>query len=166
MAVTYSTPNGVKPRYDGGGTEFGKMHRDLGPGYLLFDIDRLSVKLEEQLELRKENEGFIEYRLYSNHITFIAMFELKAQWTPNSKMAIDTNQASSIARAEIAKRLSYDQDQPCRLFVVFGTNGRQPFEFYEFMNNEFVFVGTLDYLQDNRQEKVKLFWNDTLGISK
>jgi hypothetical protein len=51
-AKTYNTENGVKPRYDGGGSEFGLLHRELGPGFLMFDIDRLSATVQTDLEMK------------------------------------------------------------------------------------------------------------------
>jgi len=79
MSIYYGEKNKVKPRFDGKGTEFGLMHRDLGPGFLMFDIDRMSAVLEVNLELKRENEAFVEYRQYGNAINFIAMFEVKAK---------------------------------------------------------------------------------------
>ena len=158
--TTYSTLNGAKPRYDGKGTEFGLMHRDLGPGFLMFDIDRLSAVIEVNLELKRENEGFVEYRHTCDGINFVAMFEVKAHKTKYSLEALDLSKSNSLARAEIARRLE------CRLFVVFGTNGKQPFEFFELFDNGFILAGTLEYDESNRMEQVKKFWNETLRIEK
>lgn len=162
----YQTNNGTKPRYDNGGTEFGAMHRDLGPGYLMFDIDRMTVRIDEILELKKEEEGFVEYRLYSNKITFVSIIELKKRYTEQSSKALDLTEANSLARAEICNRLSIGQDKRCRLFVVYATDGQQPFDFYEYIEDSFVFVGRLTYSREDRQIKVKEFWSNVLCIEK
>jgi hypothetical protein len=158
----YAPSNGVKPRFDGGGSEFGLMHRDLPPGYLMFDIDRMTAQLELTMEMRRENEGFVEYRRRANRITFVAMFEVKRHLTQYSEKALDINEANSLARLEMARLLG------CRLFVVFATKGQQPFDFYEIdtVAGDPVFVGTLDYSGSDRIERCKLFWSDVLGIQR
>lgn len=156
----YQTTNGVKPRYDGGGTEFGLMHRDLGPGYLMFDIDRMTAQLELQMEMKRENEGWVEFRRRANRIDFVAMFEVKKQRTIHSEKALDPGEANSLARLEMARRMQ------CRLFVVFATNGRQPFDFYEIDldTGEAKFRGALDYATEDRVQRCRVFWRDVLGI--
>jgi hypothetical protein len=156
----YTTENGVKPRYDNGGSEFGLMHRDLGPGYLMFDIDRLSAVMEVNLELKRCNTGFVEYR-HNNSIDFVALFEIKAKKTPYSLEAINPKKSSTAATIEMAKKLE------CRLFVVYGDNNDQPFEFYEYLPEAgFESVGVLSYTINNRAESVKKFWRDVLNISR
>ncbi len=152
----------VKPRYDGKGTEFGLMHRQLGPGYLMFDIDRMFATVQMDLALKKEDEGWVEYRVRNDAVTFIAMMELKKHRTEHSEKALDSKEANSRARLEIARRLG------CRLFVVFGTNGRQPFDFYEVntSDGEAIHVGTLCYENGNGTQAWRDFWSDTLRISK
>jgi len=158
----YSTSNGVKPRYDGGGTEFGLMHRDLGPGYLMFDIDRMTAQVDLQMEMRRENEGFVEFRRRASRIDFVAMFEVKKQRTVHSEKALDPDEANSLARLEMARRMQ------CRLFVVFATNGRQPFDFYEIdlATGCADYCGTLDYASDNREVRCRTFWRDVLNIQR
>lgn len=152
----------VKPRFDGKGVEFGLMHRDLGPGYLMLDIDRLSATLEVGLELRRENEGWVEYRCCANRIDFVALFEVKGKKTSYSEAALNPKDANSMVRAEMARRLG------ARLFVVFATDGRQPFEFYEIDTTFDVcqLVGTLTYDPNNRQCAVRNFWANTLRIDR
>ena len=115
--------NGVKPRFDGGGTEFGLMHRDLGPGYLMFDVDRISAVLEVGLEMRRENEGFVEYRRKGDAIRFVALFEVKHRRTEYSAAALDKTTSNALARLEMARCMG------ARLFVVFAMDGKPPFEF-------------------------------------
>lgn len=157
--TVYETQNGVKPRYDGKGTEFGMMHRDLGPGYLMFDIDAMTARLSMDITMRRENEGFVEYRRRRNGIEFIAMFEVKASRTTRALEALDPNAANSMARLEMARKLN------CRLFVVFGTNGVQPFTFYEVntTTGDAEEVGTLDYNGDRTKAAID-FWRDVLQI--
>lgn len=158
-----NAPNGVKPRYDGGGTEFGLMHRDLGPGFLMFDIDRMSATIGVGLELKRENEAFVEYRYTPvSGIRYVAMMEVKHSHTPYSAEALDLSKVNSIVRADMARRLQ------CRLFVVYATNGKNPFTFYEYDDNEneFYQIGILDYTEKTRTERVKSFWNDVLRISR
>lgn len=153
--------NGVKPRYDGGGTEFGLMHRDLGPGYLMFDVDRMSAVMEVNLELKRENQAFIEYR-QTDGIRFVAMFEYKHTKTPYSLDAIDSTKSSTMARNEMARLLG------CRLFVVYASDGRPPLEFWEYIpdTGEYILAGVLSYTENNRTEQVKEFWNNALGIKR
>lgn len=158
----YPTANGAKPRYDGGGTEFGLMHRDLGPGYLMFDIDRMSAQLELSLEMRRENEGWIEYRRIAKSVAFVALFEVKHARTQYSEQALNPGDPNSIARFEMAKQLG------CRLFVVFASCGRPPFEFYEveMSTGEPVLAGVLDYEPHERVARCRAFWRDVLGITR
>lgn len=159
--TTYTTQNKVKPRFDNGGSEFGLAHRDLGPGFLMFDIDRMFATIEVDLEMKRKETGFIEYR-NNNGITFVALFELKAKKTDYSLQAINPEISNTLATIEMAKKLE------CRLFVVYGTDNRQPFEFFEYFPEENVFysVGILDYQSDNREKKIKDFWTHVLKIRK
>lgn len=159
--TTYDTPNGVKPRRDGGGSEFGLMHRDLGPGYLMFDIDRMTARLSVDLELKRADTGFIEYRR-NNGIEFVAIFEIKHTKIGLAMEALDVDNSNTMAQIEMARRLG------ARLFSVFATNGHQPFEFYEYLpfSRQFELVDVLDYDKANRVERVQAFWHDILRISK
>lgn len=158
--VKYVTSNGAKPRYDGNGTEFGLAHRDLGPGYLMLDIDRLSAKVEMDLEIRRENEGFIEYRRVMDRIVFVALFEVKAVKTEYSQAALNPRETNSLARLEIARRLG------SRLFVVFATRGGPPFEYWEINTDtgDACKCGVLNYTSVDRAERIRKFWRDVLHI--
>jgi hypothetical protein len=158
---TYDTKNGVKPRFDNGGSEFGLAHRDLGAGYLMFDIDRMSAVIEVDLELKRKETGFVEYR-NNKGIMFIALFEIKAKKTEYSLQAMNPLISNTMATIEMARKLE------CRLFVVYGTENKQPFEFYEYFpdKNEFIYSGTLDYNSDNRTENIKEFWTNVLNIRR
>jgi len=159
-SAPYSTVNGVKPRYDNGGTEFGAMHRDLGPGYWMFDIDRMSAAVEMDLELRRQNEGFVEYRINRDVVSFAAMFEVKGHKTGRALEALDENDANYKARLAMARKLE------CRLFVVFATSGGQPFEFWEISTDDGSrsCIGILAYQADERVEKTRAFWRDCLKL--
>ena len=162
--MTYNTSNKVKPRYDNGGTEFGDMHRDLGPGMYMFDIDRLSGNMSTDIdfELRRENEGFVEYRIKSQVVKFVALFEIKAHKTKHALEALYSSNANSRARSAMAQMLK------CRLFVVYADNGKQPFEFHE-INTETGgarLLGVLSYDAESRQGDCQAFWRDVLGIAR
>ncbi len=158
----YGTGNGAKPRYDGKGSEFGLVHRDLGPGYCMFDVDRMSATIEVGLELKRENECFVEYRHRPGDIAFIAMFEVKAHKTEFSLDALNPKKSVSSARLKMAQLMD------CRLFVVYGNGGKQPFEFYEIdtTSGDYQVVGTLSYAPEEKQAAVKAFWNEVLGIKR
>lgn len=146
----------VKPRFDGGGTEFGRIHRLLGPGYLMFDIDRLHL----EVALKRENEGFIEYRYNNGKFVYKALIELKKSKTKFSLQALDPHEINSLARIDICKRLE------CRLFVAYGTEGHQPFEFFEIniADGSNRLVGILEYDESNVKQQVDTFYRDVLKI--
>ena len=150
----------TKPRFDGGGTEFGLAHRDLPSNYCMFDIDGMRATLELDVRMKRENEGFVEYRRSPNSVQFVAMFEVKAKKTAHSEKALDPRDANSLARIEMAKRLG------CRLFVLFGTNGRPPFEVWE-VNTETQSphqLPTLVYTSESRRSEMNRYWRDVLRI--
>jgi hypothetical protein len=151
--------NGVKPRYDGAGTEFGLRHRDLGPGFLMMDIDRLHAAIDIDVKLQRENEMFIEYRSV-NGISYLAMYELKHARTFHSEKALDMELLANQVRFDICKRLD------CRCFVVFATNGKQPFSFYELFEDRSDHVGVLEYSEGNAAEAWKAFYRDVLKIGR
>ena len=163
-AQKYDTANGVKPRYDGGGTEFGAMHRDLGPGMLMFDIDGMHVRTETDLVVRNQNGVFLEYRLTRDAVKFVAIFEYKREKTASTLKALDArNDANSMARLAMARALG------ARLFVVYGTQGKQPFDFYEINigDGTYSHSGTLYYDgEKDRPEKSTQFWKEALGITR
>jgi len=160
--VAYNTANGAKPRFDNGGSEFGLMHRDLGPGFLMFDVDRMSAIVEIELELRRENEGFVEFRRNQNGIQFVAMFEIKHKRTPYSEDVLNPSNTNSMARLEMARRLG------ARLFIVFATDGQPPFDFYEIdtTTGEHRFAGKLNYSKSNRSDTCKEFWQTVLKVER
>ena len=128
----------------------------------MFDIDRMFATVQMDLALKKEDEGWVEYRVRNDAVSFIAMMELKKHRTEHSEKALDKKQANSMARLEIARRLG------CRLFVVFGTDGRQPFEFYEINTStgDPIHVGTLCYEYGAGKQAWQEFWNNILHIEK
>lgn len=154
--------NGVKPRFDGKGSEFGFIHRALGCGYLMFDVDRLSAIVEMDLELRRENEGFVEYRQNGRSVRFVALFEIKKEKTKHSIKALDNEESSSMARNEMARLLG------CRLFVVFATDGKAPFEFWELDrgSQQYERAGLLNYRPGEHAAAIQKFWRDTLKIER
>lgn len=160
--MTYPTSNGVKPRYDNSGTEFGLMHRDLGAGYWMFDVDRVYASVEFEIAMRKENEAFVEYRRNGKRIDFVALMEVKHRRSEFAEQALNATDYNSYARLAMAQRLG------CRLFVVFATDGKQPFTFHEIdtVTGESTEVGTLTYGPTDRQARTVTFWRDVLGIEK
>lgn len=158
----YNTKNKVKPRFDNGGSEFGLAHRDLGPGYLMFDIDKMSAKVELNLELHRKETGFVEYRHNKDEIKFVALFEIKHKRTPYSLAAVNPENSSTLATIEMAKKLG------CRLFVVYGNENKPPFEFNEYFpdNNQFEFIGELKYQPETREQNIKKFWKEVLKIDR
>jgi hypothetical protein len=151
--------NQVKPRYDGKGTEFGLRHRDLGSGFLMMDIDRLHAAIEMDVKLQRENEMFLEYRAV-NGISYAAMYELKHHQTKFSEQALDMSLFVNKVRLDICKRLG------CRCFVVFATNGKQPFSFYELFEDRAILVGVLDYHNGGAAEAWQAFYREVLRIGK
>lgn len=160
--MNYTTSNGVKPRYDNGGTEFGLMHRELGAGYWMFDVDRVFASVEFEISMRKENEAFVEYRRNGKRIDFIALMEVKHRRSEFAEQALSMTDYNSYARLAMAQRLG------CRLFVVFATDGKQPFTFYEIdtVTGESTEVGTLTYGPADMRERVAAFWRNVLRIEK
>lgn len=150
-----SALNGVKPRYDNKGSEFGEMHRLLPKNCGMFDIDRMSAVATLNLELSNQDVGFLEYRTNFNDgsIEFKAMFEVKHKDTEHVRNALKcTIGTSTWAQAQMCKILK------CRYFFVIATEGKQPFRFYELKDNNSSYLGTLDYTPDNKKNAVNFFW--------
>jgi hypothetical protein len=151
--------SGTKPRFDGSGSIFGDLHRELPPGVCMFDIDRLDINMA--LTIRRENEVFVEYHHENNGITFTALFEVKFKFNTKS---LDKNNSLNLARLEMAKKLG------CRLFVVFRTLGQLPLEFFEVNlnsgNASHVYTLTYDKNIDGAKiSAISLCWKH-LGLLK
>jgi len=145
-----------KPRYDGKGTEFGDMHRALPKWLGMFDIDRMKAEFSGELDLKREDVGFVEYvtDFSAAQVTFKALFEIKHHLTDYVAKAMECKVGTAtFAQREMARRLG------ARYFYVIANNGVQPFVFHEMIDDRFVFVGTLDYQSDNRSEKINEFWH-------
>jgi hypothetical protein len=151
----------VKLRYDGKGTEFGLMHRELPPYLVMFDIDKMKSTIT--LDLNNENSIWIEGTTNFKNATFqvTAIFELKYNET---KRLMDEMKEMKVGTAlwslrQMAKQLK------CRLFLVYQTNGKQPFHFYQADNfgAEWIDRGLLEYNETNKKEKITEFWKK-IGI--
>jgi hypothetical protein len=149
--------NGVKIRFDGKGTEFGETHRLLPQSCCMFDIDKMIGSAFIELEITRQNIAYIEYKtnFYSenNKIEFKALFELKFKqsYSTNEAMKVKIGTAT-FAQIEMAKMLN------CRYFFIIATEGKSPFTFYEWIDNEFINVGILSYQDNNKKEMINNFW--------
>lgn len=145
----------VKPRYDNGGTEFGLIHRKLPKWCCMFDVDAMKATANLDLRLKKD-ECFFEYEtdFKNSTITFKAMFEVKYKNSERIKdeMCCLKTGSSLWAELQLAERIG------CRFFYVIATNGLQPFDFFEYKNGSFQFVGRLEYDDSNRIIRVNNFW--------
>jgi hypothetical protein len=150
--------SGSKLRYDGKGSEFGNIHRELPKDFGMFDIDNLKghAIINYDLTLRNQNEAFIEYRVNwdNSTIEWKAMFEIKYKKTEHSEQALQCKIGTSTwAQLKLCEQIE------CRYFVIYSNNGKQPFEFYEIYSiNEFEHIGTLNYTNENRKEQIENFW--------
>ena len=163
MTMIYQPESGSKPRYDNGGSEFGRIHRELPSSFTMFDIDRLQASFSGTIKLRRENEGFVEYRhVTDTDIKFVALFEIKAHKTVSTLKALDSTSTVGLARLRMAQLLG------CRLFVVYGIYNKQPFDFYEIntFSGENKLIGTLRYENGNAKKSVEDFWFNVLGITE
>lgn len=155
MIKTYDSNS--KPRFDGKGSLFGDLHRELPSGICMFDIDKMFLTSKQELWLKKENQGFIEYRHNGINFEFKALFEVKYKFVD---AALDSNLSTNRARIELVKRLSINQKIACRLFIVFQTKGNQPLEFYEIDikngNNKKAYH--LEYTDKTRKQEIERCW--------
>lgn len=160
MTLIYPTRNGVKPRFDGHGSEFGSMHRELGPGFLMTDIDRVDVDVAFSIE--HENTHFYDYRIVFGRTRVVAVYEVKAHKTPYAEAEAYGNTANAKARRDIAFQLN------ARYLVVFATNNQQPFEYNEVdtISGAHWTLGVLDYTDANMAEAAQRFYRDVLGIRR
>lgn len=154
----YNPSNGVKPRYDGSGSEFGLIHRELPKDCCMFDIDRMSAKAEINLELKRQEIAFIEYRTDFNNCSVIwkALFEIKNQDSIEVRKALECPiGTSTFAQLKLAQLIG------ARFFYVIATMGIQPFHFYE-IENQGIYIdhGFLDYSDKKTDgiEAIKRFW--------
>jgi len=154
----------VKIRFDHNGSEFGEIHRQLPIHCGMFDIDRMSAKAEINLELKKQEIGFLEYRTDFNRSTieWKALFEIKYKNSEYVRKALDCKIGTPTwAQLELCKILK------ARYFFVIATNGKQPFEFIEiFYNGEFNWIGTLDYIDKEKDGKQAIndFWKNDIKL--
>jgi hypothetical protein len=152
----------VKPRFDNKGSEFGDVHRLLPGNCCMFDIDKMTGTAIVNLELSRQDIGFIEYKTNfhnkNNKIEFKALFELKFKdsYYVHEAMKVKIG-TSTFAQIEMAKKLE------CRYFFVIATNGMQPFTFYEWINDKFVNVGILQYSEYNKKQMINELWKQ-LGL--
>jgi len=148
----------TKPRFDGKGSLFGELHRQLDSDICMLDIDRMSLLITQQVWLHKENECFIEYRHDAEQITFKAIFELKYKF---NERIFDLNESVNRARIAIAKKLE------CKLFVVIGN--QSPLEFYEIDTETGAYNKsyTLIFTNDKQEQKkaMEKCWQQ-LGLQK
>lgn len=151
----------VKIRFDGKDpTGFASMHRNLSNRELMFDVDRVYADITFNMQMKKENELFVEYNIKNNNVVFKALFEVKHMKTLSSIEALDKTKANSRARAEMCRRLG------ARLFVVYQTKGTHPFEFNEIDvdSGEVLETNILNYVQGKEKECWLDFWKNTLRL--
>ena len=154
---------GNKPRYDGGGTEFGLIHRELPRGCGMFDLDRVSARAEMHLELRAANVGFIEYRTDFNTATYTypALFEVKHKHSATVEKCLSMTPGQATAAQHYMSKLL-----GARFFLVVATNGQQPFTFYELTTGKPHKIGVLNYFDRDVDGKdaINTFWKDVLKL--
>lgn len=160
----YIPKSGVKPRFDGKGSEFGLIHRELPRRCGMFDIDRMSATATFNLELKKQNIAFIEYRtnFSDSSIEFKALFEVKKNKPDNLLELLNCKTGiPTWAQLQLCKLIN------ARYFLVIATNGKQPFIFYEiFDHGNYTKIGILDY-KDKQIDGVNLinnFWKHKLNL--
>jgi hypothetical protein len=151
----------VKPRFDNKGSEFGNVHRLLPQDCCMFDIDKMTGTAIVNLEMTRQDIGFIEYKTIfnsENKIEFKALFELKFRNSFYVQQAMKVKiGTSTFAQIEMAKKLG------CRYFFVIATNGMQPFTFYEWIDDRFEKVGILQYSEYNKKQMINELWKQ-LGL--
>jgi len=151
---TYSS--GTKPRFDGKGSLFGDLHRNLPSGTCMLDLDRMLVTVIQELWLREEDKVFVEYRHKAEEIIFTAIFEIKHKYIES---AFDIDISANRARIAMSRKLE------CRLFVVICNQGKPPLEFYEIDLDTGIakLAYTLTYSQNNKADAVIKCWQ-SLGL--
>lgn len=155
----------VKPRFDNGGSEFGLIHRKLPPNCCMFDIDKMSASAIVNLEMTKQDIGFIEYRTNFDtaEVTWKALFEIKYKSSQFVYDAISCKiGTSTFAQLKLCERIG------ARYFIVVANEGKPPFTFFEiFSDGSNKIVGVLEY--DNKEldgkDKIREFWKNKLRLS-
>jgi len=154
----YMPESRVKPRFDGQGSEFGLIHRELPKECGMFDIDRMSARAEIFLELKRQEIAFIEYRTDFNKCTveFKALFEIKNRDTPKVREMLECHiGTATFAQLKLSRQIG------ARYFFVISTDGKQPFHFYEIENQGiYIDLGFLDYRDKKVDgiEAINKFW--------
>ncbi len=154
----------VKPRYDKKGSEFGEIHRRLPPQCCMFDIDKMSASAIVNLEITKQDIGFLEYRTNFDtaEVIWKALFEIKYKASQYVYDAINCRVGTStFAQLKLCEKIG------ARYFIVVATNGISPFTFFEIFNDRSnVIIGTLEYKDRDTdgREKIREFWRDKLML--
>ena len=160
----YIPKSGSKPRYDGGGSEFGLIHRELPKKCGMFDIDRISATAVIDLELKNEDVAFLEYRtnFETAKITWKALFEIKRNNSESVQKALNCRIGTATwAQMELCQKIN------ARYFIVIATKGKQPFQFWEILDSGIkVNIGILDYNKKDTDgiDAVKKFWQNNLKL--
>lgn len=146
----------VKKRYDGKGSEFGKVHRLLPVFCGMFDIDKMKATATMDLELKKQDIAFMEYRTNWDKctVTFKALIEIKYKASSSVWDALRCKiGTATFAQFDMCRQLN------CRYLFVIATNGKQPFKFYEKESNGHIInLGILDYTEENKKQKINEYW--------
>ena len=163
METQINNSSGNKPRYDGGGSEFGLIHRELPKHCGMFDFDRMSAKAFIDLELTKSDVGFMEYRTNFNKsdVDFVALFEIKHKSSVYVERILECKVGTAVfAQMKLCEKLG------ARYFIVIANNGNQPFTFYELTNGFCSKVGVLDFIDRHFDGKdaINNFWKNVLKL--
>lgn len=153
--------SGSKPRFDGSGSLFGDLHRELASGITMFDIDTLLIRNHYDF-LNTENSLYCEYGQANGEIYFTAIFEIKYRYTEATKNNVfDLSISANRALLKLAKMIK------SRLFLIIENSGEKPLDFYEIdKDGKSLFVYKLDWQSNtDRAEKVMLCWK-SLGLIK
>ena len=152
MGAKINTVGGVKPRYDGEGSEFGALHRLLPAEAALTDIDDVVMVVDGEAVHFDDDELFLEYRVYPR-VYGVALFEYKKARTPRTLKVLNSDDSQHKALLYFAKALrKYEELQGIRfylprLFVIFASNDKPPLDVHEIdTNNDTVqVVGRISY---------------------
>lgn len=159
--------NGVKQRFDGGGSEFGRIHRLLPTFCTMGDIDSIKVNVDTHIcfGFERANEKFIEYRtnLETGNVTFVAIIENKYKESPKVMEAIEN--LSTVYGTAMYMLLALARQINCRYLIMIGTCGNPPFKILEVdtLTGDVEHVAILDYTKENEQEKIMECWKK-LGL--
>lgn len=144
----------VKPRFDEKGTEFGLIHRLLPGSCCMTDIDSMVIEAHTKVRVKTADNTFVEYEHVKDDVKIKAILEVKYRTTDNTLKALDVNESTTKIRQKIAKLTK------ARHIVIFATEGRPPFKFYEIQKNGAVkYLGELNYKTETEQKPSILnFW--------